>query len=237
MSESPPFDPHPAITPIALPGEGVDCVILFGGSFDPVTLAHVRMSCEARDVAEAGAWLVFVPAARSPHKAHGPIASDADRVEMLRLALADVDRCAIWTDEIDRAKAGDASYSIDTIEHARTVLGEGVRLRLLIGADQALSFHRWRESRRILEVATPVVMPRDEMATHADLVAAMRRTGEWSGEECERWGSWVVEMEEMDVSATRVRELLGAGNFDDLAGVVDERVIACIRDRNCYATS
>lgn len=237
MSESPPSDPQPGITPIALPGEGVGCVILFGGSFDPVTLAHVRMSCEARDVAEAGAWLVFVPAARSPHKAQGPIASDADRVEMLRLALAGLDRCAIWTDEIDRATAGEASYSIDTIERARTVLGEGVRFRLLIGSDQALSFHRWRESRRILEVATPMVMPRDGIARREDLVAAMRGVGAWSGEECERWGSWIVEMTEIDVSATRVRELLEAMNFDDLAGVVDERVIACIRDRNIYAIS
>ena len=112
-----------------------------------------------------------------------------------------------------------------------------IRLRLLIGADQALSFHRWQESRRILGLATPMVMARDEIATREDLVAPMRGVDEWSGEECERWGSWFVELEEINVSATGVREKLRAMRFADLAGVVDERVIELIRDRNCYALS
>ena len=234
VSNPPQSKPQPRITPIALPDQGVDCVILFGGSFDPVTLAHVRMSCEARDLAEPGAWMVFVPAAMSPHKDDAPIASDADRVEMLHMATAGVDRCAVWTDEVNRTRAGEPSYSINTVDRARLVLGEAVRLRLLIGADHALSFHRWRESRRILELASPVVLPRGKIATREDLYGAMRASGSWSDHECELWGSWIVELKEMDASSTQVRELFKARELDAAASLIDKRVMALIQERNLY---
>jgi nicotinate-nucleotide adenylyltransferase len=91
--------PKQKITPLPVP-KGAAAVLLCGGVFDPPHKAHVEIPRRVRDeLFGRGAWLVYVPAAKSPHKLDGPVASDEERVEMLRLATARVARCAIWTDE------------------------------------------------------------------------------------------------------------------------------------------
>lgn len=214
------------------------CVVLFGGSFDPVTLAHTTMAARARDTAKADAWLVFIPAARSPFKASTPEASDADRVAMLEIATRSIPRCAIWADEIDRAREGSgrASYTIDTVERARAALPDLVRLRLLIGADQAQEFHRWRAFRKVLEIAPAIVMPRGKIRDGATLARSLGTLGVWSRRERALWSSWLVEMAEMDVSATHVRDLLEAGDDGRLRPLLDDGVLAFIRERHVYAT-
>lgn len=158
------------VTPLPL-GPGARRVLLFGGTFDPPHTGHTRLPAAARDRLWPGrddAWIVFVPAARSPHKTTAARASDEDRVAMLRRAAEGIARAVVWTDEIDRARWSASrgveapSYTVDTVDRAREVLPAAPRieLRLLIGADQAAAFHRWRSPRRIIALAPPVVMSR-----------------------------------------------------------------------------
>ncbi len=113
----------PPITPVPLP-QGVRQILLFGGTFDPPHAAHARLPFMVREqMLGPDAWLLYVPAARNPLKAHGPEASDADRLQMLRLLIADqaagvqAARVAIWTDELDRSRqAPGPTYTIDTVE-------------------------------------------------------------------------------------------------------------------------
>jgi cytidyltransferase-like protein len=82
---------------------------LFGGSFDPVHRGHLLLAecCwrQARlDLVE------FVPTAQQPLKPRGPIASEADRVAMLRLAIAERPEFALSLIEIER---GGVSYTVD----------------------------------------------------------------------------------------------------------------------------
>lgn len=194
------------------------------------------MAARARDQGEKDAWLLFVPAARSPLKADSPGASDADRLRMLEIATRAIPRCAIWADEIERARdgSGRASYTIETVERARAALADGTRRRLLIGADQALEFHRWRAFRRILEIAPAIVMPRGEIRDGAALREALRETGVWSRRERATWSAWFVEMEGMDASATDVRTLLHAKDHAGLGALMDGEVLAYIRERGLY---
>ena len=86
---------------------------LFGGSFDPVHNGHLAAARRAR---EAGGLdeVVFIPAAASPLKVGRMVAPDADRLAMLRLAIADESAFSVSDYEI--AKAG-VSYTIDTVRH------------------------------------------------------------------------------------------------------------------------
>ena len=60
---------------------------VFGGTFDPVHLAHLILAEQCREQARLDqVW--FMPAARPPHKHEGELTPFAQRVEMLRLALA-----------------------------------------------------------------------------------------------------------------------------------------------------
>lgn len=199
------------ITPLPIPA-GVTRVMLFGGSFDPPHRAHVELAARARDeVLGKDAWLVFVPAARSPHKEAGPSAPDADRVAMLRLATREVSNSAVWTDEIDRSATlaeGAASYTVDTVRRARSLLGVGCDLRLLIGSDQAVAFHRWREPRAILGVCSVMVLLREPCATAERLVAEVRAPGYWSPDEVGAWRDRIVRLSVMAGASTEAREML-----------------------------
>ena len=60
---------------------------LFGGSFDPVHLGHLLVAQAARE--ELGLErLFFIPAAQSPFKPAQKPTPGAERVRLLRLALA-----------------------------------------------------------------------------------------------------------------------------------------------------
>lgn len=202
-----------------------------------MTLAHTTMAARARDACEHGAWLVFVPAGRNPLKREAPSAGDADRIRMLEIACRGIPRYAIWTDEIDRARegaSGSASFTIDTVERARRVLPNSTRLRLLIGADQSVGFHRWRAFRRILNLAPAIVIPRGGIHDGAALANTLRAVGVWSNRERSLWSAWFVEMAEMEVSATRVRELLRSRDHAGVESLVDADVVAFIRSRRLY---
>lgn len=227
----------------------VRTLLLLGGTFDPPHRAHVELPARARAELErqAGAgpaWLLYIPAARSPLKTNGPVAGDSDRLEMLRLAIAGVDRAPVWTDEIDRAGAapGEPSYTIDTVERLAGEVGScggGVTLRLLIGTDQAAQFHRWRRPREIIASSEPLVMLRAGAETASSLRAALRRTGFWSEAELAAWERRIVPTTAMDVTSTRVREALRRRSTDPaergrLDSSLDERVLAYIESRGLY---
>jgi len=131
-------------------------VALFGGTFDPIHQAHLAVAATA-----AGRFhldrVVFVPAARPPHKAGGTHASYEHRVRMTELACQDDPRF-----EVSRLEEGTArSYSIDTIGKVRARLAPDDELFFILGADafaEIRTWHRWRDvaaAVRFLVVSRP----------------------------------------------------------------------------------
>lgn len=218
---------------MAIPGD-VPGVLLFGGSFDPPHTGHIELASQAREAAlPAGSWIVFVPAARSPHKSSGPIASDQDRVEMLRLATAHVERSCLWTDELDRCAPGEASYWIESVRRARRVISSGTKLWFLLGADQVAAFHRWKDYRQVLSLAEPVVMLRPPMDRLDTLDAALETSGAWSGPQREWWLSRVAPISIRGISATELRDVISTGG--DPTGMLHPDVLAYIQSKGLYA--
>jgi nicotinate-nucleotide adenylyltransferase len=172
---------------------------LFGGSFDPVHRGHLLLAdcCwrQARlDRVE------FVPTAQQPLKPRGPVASEADRAAMLRLAIADRPEFALSLIEIER---GGVSYTVDTLRQLR-VERPDAEFFLLMGADSLNDFPMWREPAAICELATPLVVRRaDAAAPHfealAPLVSADRLT------EIRRLE---VEMPATPISSSEIRRLI-----------------------------
>jgi nicotinate-nucleotide adenylyltransferase len=221
-------------------------VLLVGGTFDPPHDGHVRVPQGLRAAVcpdgpcAAAAWLVYVPAARSPLKADGPSVPDADRLEMLRLALRGVPMARVWTDELDRAarNPGRPSYTIDTVRRARAwMVSQGaadVSLRLVIGEDQAAAFHRWREARELIELSPPLVMSRAGFGGRERVLRAQLVSGFWTAAEMESWKerSIAIEGGGVEVSSTAVRASLVRG---EEPRHVDGEVLRYIRERGLYA--
>jgi nicotinate-nucleotide adenylyltransferase len=204
----PPPRRHVADLPIP-PGIGrADRILFFGGSFDPPHRAHTRLPFEV-----ARAWwpgkrtlVVYVPAARSPHKPDPP-AADHHRLAMLRLALADRDGWFLWQQELADAalNPGEPSYWADTWAIAADAFPHADRA-FLIGVDQALALHRWARFREFW--ADAVVMRRAEDLSASDFARRMHATGAWSPGEIERWSSRLVPTPTVDASSTGVRSAL-----------------------------
>lgn len=213
---SPPVSPEPPITPwpFATPPRRV---ILVGGAFDPPHTAHTSLPAAARDLHFPDAAILFVPAAISPFKAGLTATPGAARLDMLRLAIDGLPNAAAWSDEIDRAAPDAPSFTVDTLRRA-AVIAPGTEFLLLIGADQAAAFHRWREARAILTLARPVVVLRDPFPTADSLVGAMRSAGFWSDAELDLWRSWTVSTPVVDVSSTRIREIVRDRGVDAVPG-------------------
>ncbi|HEY3520242.1 MAG TPA: nicotinate-nucleotide adenylyltransferase [Rhodanobacteraceae bacterium] len=115
---------------------------IFGGTFDPVHLGHLRAAWEAAEALDAEVRLI--PANVPPHRPR-PIASAQQRAAILRAALAGQERLKLDTRELDR---DGPSYTFDTLASLRDEIGAQRPLVLLLGADAfALlpSWHRWRE--------------------------------------------------------------------------------------------
>src|SRR3954471_16551388 len=119
---------------------------IFGGTFDPIHRAHLAVAREAADRFHLDRVL-FIPAARPPHKQSGACAPYEDRVRMAELATAGEARF-----RVSRLEEGTArSYSIDTIEKLRGELAEDDELFFIIGADafaEIQTWHRWRDVAR-----------------------------------------------------------------------------------------
>ena len=110
---------------------------IFGGTFDPVHYGHLLIAETARE--QLGLErIVFVPAARGPHRDNAPRASAKDRLAMLELALVDAPAFSIDTQELER---GGLSYTIDTVEAARRSSMDV--LWLIVGADNLVELKEW----------------------------------------------------------------------------------------------
>jgi nicotinate-nucleotide adenylyltransferase len=128
---------------------------LFGGSFDPVHLGHLLVAQAA--VEELGLdRLFFIPAAQSPFKLDNKMAPDANRLQLLRLALAGKTNLEIDEQEIRR---GGISYTIETLRDYRKRFPRA-ELFYLIGADNIPKLNEWREPDELARIAEFVAMPR-----------------------------------------------------------------------------
>jgi nicotinate-nucleotide adenylyltransferase len=187
---------------------------VFGGTFDPPHIGHLLVANDAREALELDR-LIFVPAGAQPFKVDTPpVASGQDRLEMVRLAVADDANYVVDDAEINRKGL---SFTVDTLEHL-SERNPAARLFLLMGEDVLAGFEKWRSPARIRELATLVAVNRGGLAgsvgdpaTSAVLRVSTRR---------------------VDVSSTEVRERRRAGK--SIKGFVPESVERFIDVRGLY---
>ena len=187
---------------------------VFGGTFDPPHVGHLLLASDAREALRLDR-LIFIPTGAQPFKIDTPPgASPRDRLEMVRLAVADDAYYTVEDTEINRKGL---SYTVDTLEH---LAGKnlGAQLFLLVGEDALAGFDQWRNPGRIRELAT---------------VAAMRRGGpDRQAIDAKTPDVLTVSTRRVDVSSTEIRERLREGK--SIKGFVPESVERFIEARGLY---
>ena len=187
---------------------------VFGGTFDPPHVGHLLLASDACESLRLDR-LIFIPVWTQPLKVGTPpVASPQDRLEMVRLAVADDANYAVDDTEITRKGL---SYTVDTLEHLAERY-KGAKLFLLMGQDALVGFPQWRNPERIRELATVAAMARSDTLNL------------WSGVAGENFVP--VSTRRVDLSSSEIRERRREGK--SIKGFVPESIERFIEARGLY---
>jgi nicotinate-nucleotide adenylyltransferase len=185
---------------------------VFGGTFDPIHVAHIVAAVEARRVLALDRVLL-VPAG-DPWQKRGQVsAGAADRLAMVEAAVEGIEGLEACAIEVERPGP---SYTAHTIE---ALAGPNRQLFLIIGTDVAAELDTWHDLERIPPLATLVIVDREGVTGE----------GEVPG------GAWRIErvsIPRLDLSSTELRARVARGW--PLDGMVPPGAVRVIRERNLY---
>ncbi len=165
-------------------------ICLFGGTFDPVHSAHLRIAEEAVLRFHLDR-LLFVPAGSPPHKTAAGLTPYEARFRMVEIA------CAPYPFfEASRLEDREGrSYTIDTVRRFRSTLAPADRLFFLIGADAFDEIESWNDWRELIGLIEFIVVTRPGGAYRVPAGATVHR----------------LEGLELPISSSSIRARLAAG--------------------------
>lgn len=186
---------------------------VLGGTFDPVHNGHLAV---ARYVFEAMQLdsILFIPAARPPHKGHLLLTPFKHRLAMLECAVQD--EPLFFVSAMEGHRDG-PSYSVDTLKELRETLNSEVRLFFVIGMDAFVEIGTWKNCHLLSNLADLVVIDRPDYPLDS-IGTVVDKLGDYNYNSAEN--VWVandhpgmifpVSMPPVGVSSTKVRERLYA---------------------------
>lgn len=215
---------------------------VYGGTFNPIHLGHLRAAEEVAEVLGLERVL-FVPSHTPPHKAavsEGGIASGADRLGWVAAAVADHERFEVCSLEVDRAGP---SYLVDTLE----TLGRewGGPPVFILGCDAFSDMGNWREPSRLFELAHYAVMnrPPEPLGSVADWLPDTARefvevAPDGASARHREAGTTIrrVAIQGLAISASEIREALRVGRsirylVPEVVRPAIEKCAAYVKDR------
>lgn len=187
------------------------CVLLMGGSFDPVHLGHVGLAHYFCTLLRPDV-LRLIPVGEPWQKPEMTTPAE-HRLAMLQRAFA---HCAvpvmIDTQEIQRKGP---SYTVDTLRALRDELGANASLVLMLGADQLQNLHTWHAWQHLFDYANVCVAARPGFSLKRDTDFAevrsefTRRAATADQVRATPYGlTYLANNLALDVSATAIRQAL-----------------------------
>lgn len=192
---------------------------IFGGSFNPIHKGHINLCLECMkqfDFEE----ILLIPTNRPPHKESGDLASNADRMNMLRLVF---EKYHFLKPSDIEFRLGGKSYTINTIEALEKE--EKADRYFIIGSDMLLTFDKWKDYREILKRVTIIAACR-----HEDEFERLFKKRESFGELKERIK--LIKINVFEVSSTEIRDRIKSG--EDLSELLEPEVYSYIKTNGLY---
>jgi len=129
---------------------------LFGGTFDPIHVGHLRCAEEVREIFDLDR-IIFIPAARQPLKTEQDITPYVHRARMVELAIQD--NPAFTLSDLEEQRGG-TSYSIDTVTAFLNNAPENREFYFIVGQDAFREIQRWKDWPLLLRRCHFIVMTR-----------------------------------------------------------------------------
>ena len=198
-----------------------DRIVIFGGTFNPPTRAHLDIATEALYYLDAEKVL-FVPVSDLYKKDNVEISYH--RVNMLNLAIGNFRRLEIDFTEVDAVKL---TYTYETVEKIKSQY-QDKELFLLIGADNLEDFKNWKNQRSIMENCSLLVVNRNNSSID-EIIESNEILTEFKDKIIE------APIEEIEISSTEVRNRIASGELEGLENLVDKEVIDYIIENKLYS--
>ena len=185
---------------------------IFGGTFDPPHIAHLRIAEEAREQMQLDA-VFFVPNKQPVHRE--PAVADAeDRYAMLVLATASNPAFRVSRNELDRPTP---SHSVETVREFRKRYPNS-ELFFIVGADEVADLGSWKDIDALMSMCRFIAAPRGN--TVGDSLPP---------------GVIALEMAPLPMSATEIRRRVAEGR--SVRYQVPDAVLQYIQNRGLYKGS
>jgi nicotinate-nucleotide adenylyltransferase len=191
---------------------------LFGGTFNPLHNGHIDTLRVVRE--NFGLDRVYlIPCAVPPHKSSAGLAPGSDRLEMINASIRDIDGFFSSAMELER---GGPSYTIDTVKEFKKRDTDGTITHLIIGSDAFLDITTWERYSAIFEETPVIVMTRPGSRNSFQEIAEFIQQKLSSGycfsdkrnafvHDKGKQNISVAEVPLIDISSTRIRELVSSG--------------------------
>lgn len=186
-------------------------IALFGGSFNPPHLGHMLMAQEALHAFDLDEiW--FLPVGRPPHKSDEQLASNDDRLEMLKISIAGQESFHISTIEFEREGR---SYTIDTVKLLKAKY-PSYHFYFLIGGDMIDYLPKWEKIDELIELMTFIGVKRPGSKAASSYAQHVKQ----------------FEMVQVDISSSLIRKRVLEGK--PITYMVRDEVERIIRERGLY---
>jgi nicotinate-nucleotide adenylyltransferase len=128
---------------------------LFFGSFNPVHNGHLIIANYILEYTDLDK-IFFVVSPQNPFKKQSELLEDHHRLALLKEAINDTENYQVSDIEFKMPKP---SYTVDTLAYLKEKYPD-TRFSLIMGADNLLTFHKWKNADYILKNYKIYVYPR-----------------------------------------------------------------------------
>lgn len=194
---------------------------LMGGTFDPIHIGHLMLAECAYEQFQLERVL-FLPSGNPPHKRMRTGASDQDRLEMVRLAIAPNPHFGLDAEEMERSGY---TYTNDTLE-ILTAQHPDTDYYFIIGADSLMAFDTWYCPEGICAHCILAVAVRDQLdqQTIQEKMEELRQ----------KYGAviYLLQTPDVDISSSHLREMCRENR--SIRYYVTDEVFDYIEDKQIY---
>ena len=164
---------------------------VLGGTFDPIHLGHFSLAQIAYEELNLDK-VILIPANYPWLKRPHTLTDSFHRINMINLLIKNYS----WLElsNIDVLRGGN-SYTKDTLEELKIIFSNETKMYLIIGSDSFHDFSKWKNTKRILELADVVIAKRPKFEIKANDIQHFK----------------VLNSSMLDISSTIVREKIKKG--------------------------
>jgi nicotinate-nucleotide adenylyltransferase len=215
---------------------------LFGGTFNPIHLGHLRAAEEVREALSLER-VFFMPSRNPPHKKpdpNDPIASAEQRLRWVEQSISGHDHFSIDRIELDREGP---SFLVDTLTTIHDREPDHARPVFIVGQDAFAEMGDWREPEALFALSDFAVMtrPPGQLVDLADRIPKVVRPlfefmdgGRRARHKQAGTSIDLVPITALDISSSHIRQQCRAAR--SIRFLVAEPVRASIEDSGCYAS-